>query len=279
MPRAVRHTRPMPHLRPIFVVALVLLGLAAPTAHAQYESDPFDPLVARDAWYLISRAEQANQIPAGLLHAMSLVETGQGMRGWVLPWPYTIGVNGTGTQSFGTTAQAQSALQRFRSLGFARFTVRAGGTTLTQVKAEQAAALLAAQPQFAAISLEGHNFARRFANASAAETFVGRMLASGYRNMDVGMMQINWRVHSGHFRSVAQAIEPNANVAYAVRYLLEHRQTRDWWGSVGRYHSATRTFASKYVNRVYSMYRRIHRLDVASSAPTTPATTAVAMAR
>lgn len=242
------------------LVALALPLLAPVAARADYESDPFDPVIARDAWVLISQAERANGIPAGLLHAMSLVETGQGIRGWVLPWPYTVGVNGTGVQKFTSREETLAAFTRYRTLGFVRFNLRGPGGSLTKAKALDVAKTLGAMPAIGAFMLEGVNFARRFNNATEAETFLNRMFAAGYRNMDVGMMQVNWKVHGSKFRNVREALEPTNNLGYAVRYLLEHRQTRDWWGSVGRYHSGTRTYANRYIRNVYNMYLRIHRV-------------------
>ena len=237
------------------------MGLAAPVqASAEYENDPFDPVIARDAWLLIAQAERANNIPAGLLHAMSLVETGQGIRGWVLPWPYTVGVNGTGVQRYTSREEALKGFTRYRTLGFVRFNLTGPGTRLNKAKSLDVATALGKMPENAAITLEGINFGRRFNSVNEAEAFLNRMFNSGYRNIDVGMMQINWRVHGNRFANVRQALEPTNNLNYAVRYLLEHRQTRDWWGSVGRYHSGTSVYANRYIKSVYNMYLRIHRV-------------------
>ncbi len=242
-------------------LAVALPFVLALPARADYENDPFNPVIARDAWVLIAQAERANGIPAGLLHAMSLVETGKGIRGWVLPWPYTIGVNGTGVQKFATRQEAVTAFTRYRNLGFVRFNLRGPGVSLNKAKSLDVATALGTLPAQAAITLEGINYGRRFNNAAEAEAFLGGMFAAGYRNIDVGMMQINWKVHGHKFRNVREALEPNNNLNYAVRYLLEHRQTRDWWGSVGRYHSGTPVYANRYIRNVYNMYLRIHRVS------------------
>lgn len=243
--------------------AVLLTGLvfACPNqAMADYENDPFDPVVARDAWVLIAQAERANGIPAGLLHAMSLVETGKGIRGWVLPWPYTLCINSTGTKTYASKEAAMADFTRFRSLGFVRFNVRGPGQSLSKATGLQTATALGAMGA-GPVTLEGLTFSRRFNNADETVAFVNRLFAQGYRNVDIGMMQINWRVHGHKFSSVRQALEPTNNVAYAVKYLLEHRQTRDWWGSVGRYHSGTSTYANRYIRNVYAMYLRIHRVN------------------
>lgn len=245
------------------LACLVLLGVFLGVAQAQdsdYSSDPFDPIIARDAWVLISRAEANHRIPPGLLHAISLVETGKGIRGWVLPWPYTVGVNGTGSQSFSTPQAAAQGLARWKNLGFVRFDIRAPGVARSNLTASNVITVLQGLSPVAPVVMEGRNYGRRFNSATEAESFANRMIAAGYRNIDVGMMQINWKVHGRHFANVAEALEPTQNLAYAVRYLLENRQTRDWWGSVGRYHSGTARYANRYIRNVYTMYLRIHRV-------------------
>jgi hypothetical protein len=241
-------------------VACALVWAVPTHAYDDYQNDPFDPTVARDAWILISRAEAAYNIPPGLLHAISLVETGKGIRGWVLPWPYTIGVNGTGSKTVLGGTRARDQLATWRAVGFVRFDIRAPGVARYNVPASQASALLASVSENAPVVMEGRNYGRRFNTSVEAETFARRMFALGYTNLDIGMMQINWRVHGQHFASVSDALEPRRNLQYAVRYLLENRQTRDWWRSVGRYHSGTPVYANKYIKNVYAMYLRIHRV-------------------
>lgn len=244
------------------MVLLLALGLGLPVHANDYASDPFDPAVARDAWLMISRAEQQYQIPSGLLHAMSLVETGQGMKGWMLPWPYTVGVNGTGVKSFRGATEAYAQYKLWRSLGFVRFNLGLNGRTYSNLKGTDVAPRLAALgPNFAFITLEGRNFARRFNDEVETEAFLNRLFAQGYKNVDIGMMQVNWKVHGKKFESVKAALTPTRNLQYAVQYLLEHRQTRDWWGSVGRYHSGTAYYARRYIKNVYAMYMRIHRAN------------------
>jgi hypothetical protein len=243
-------------------VCLVMVGLclAGPACAQDYENDPFNPLVARDAWTLIAETERANNVPPGLLHAMSLVETGQGIRGWVLPWPYTVGVNSSGTFNTLKADEALAHLKSRRALGFVRFDMAAGLTSRSKLKYDAALAFLAANPTASFYRITPAPFGRRFNSAAEATAFVNRMFASGYRNMDLGLMQINWKVHGSKFNNVSELFRPERNVNYAVNYLLEHRQTRDWWGSVGRYHSGTPYYANRYIRNVYNMYKRIHRL-------------------
>jgi len=238
----------------------LLVGLWACPAHADYDSDPFDPVIARNAWLLIAKTEREYDIPAGLLHAISLVESGQGIHGWVLPWPYTVGVNGSGARGFTSRQQALGHFHIMRLMGYVRFTINAPGVHRSKLTPTQAQAALNALPDVSVGTIEAANFGRRFNSEAEAEAFVKREFALGNTNLDIGMMQINWRVHGSHFRSVAQALDPVTNLHYAVSYLLEHHKGADWWSSVGRYHSGTSYYANRYIRNVYAMYLRIHRV-------------------
>lgn len=270
MTRAQRHKKLMTRrlCQVSLALALCVAGFLVPQVHAQsedeYARDPYNPIIARDAWLLIGRTEQSNGIPPGLLHAMALTETGQGIRGWMLPWPYTVGINSTGKRDYLKGQHALNDLAWMRKVGYVRYDVRAGTQVLAKVTYDQAVALINSRPNEGLYRLEPYPFGRRFNNVNEAEKFVYSRFALGHRNMDIGMMQINWRVHGQHFSSVREALEPNRNVQYAVTYLLEHRQSpkfgRDWWTSVGRYHSATPRYAKKYILNVWNMYQRIHRL-------------------
>src|SRR6478609_6901508 len=107
------------------VFALAFTAAVIPVSFAQneYANDPFDPAIARDSWLLIGQTERAYGVPAGLLHAMSLVETGQGIRGWLMPWPYTVCINSPGTQNYKSVQTAQAGLLKYRNMGFVVFNV------------------------------------------------------------------------------------------------------------------------------------------------------------
>lgn len=250
-------------LRITACAALVGLAAAYPGALRanDYSADPFDPIVARNAWVMIGQAEVDNRLPQGLLHAMSLVETGQGISGWLMPWPYTVCVNSTGGDEYISQVQAASNLARLKKLGFVRFDVAAGGAIRSNLKFAEAVALIDAHPTATNFYIKPQPYGRRFKNAEEAQMFVYKMFANGHRNMDLGLLQINWRVHGDKLGSVAAAFDPQRNINYAVKYLMEHRQTRDWWASVGRYHSGTAKYARKYILNVWNMYKRVHRLS------------------
>ena len=64
--------------------------------------------------------------------------------------------------------------------------------------------------------------------------------ARGMKSIDVGCFQINLLQHPTAFASLEQAFDPQANAAYAARFLLELRnRTGSWENAIAAYHSAT----------------------------------------
>ena len=241
------------------VLSLVLLrpmvGFALPTEDTLEKTN-----VAMEAWQALHDVEAENGIPHGLLHSISLVETGQGLEGQILPWPYTVNVNTTAAKKDAPFANLLN-LHHMQGLGFVKFNVTMGdGKKYERISAKDAEALLKRASEDKAVSLQGSVFSKRFNNKWAAVFFVNRMISAGYDSIDIGLMQINWRYHHKAFENVAEAFDPYKNARYAVSYLLEHRRDNDWWGSVGRYHSKTPKYATKYVKNVWAMYQKVHRL-------------------
>lgn len=219
-----------------------------------------DPDVAMEAWQLLHNMEVEHNIPQGLLHAISLVETGKGMEGQVVPWPYAINVN-TGSWKKGRPSDMSLEVDYLKGLGFSRFTVRKASTErVAGLTADTAKALLKKQDADIDVSIRGERFSKRFSNKWQAVFFVNRLLVSGHDNVDVGLMQVNWMYHGENFTDLAEAFDPYHNVKYAVSYLMKHRQKLDWWGSVGRYHSGTKHHADRYIKGVWGMYQKVHRL-------------------
>jgi hypothetical protein len=70
--------------------------------------------------------------------------------------------------------------------------------------------------------------------------------------IDVGCMQVNLQFHPNAFRSLEEAFDPTANVAYAAGFLqqLGAETNGDWNLATGFYHSHTPELAAAYRNRV-----------------------------
>lgn len=93
------------------------------------------------------------------------------------------------------------------------------------------------------------------------------LIASGETNFDVGCFQLNYRWHAMHFASLDDMTNPLINARYAAGYLLsKYRDSNDWAGAVGAYHSATQHNADRYLNRFVQIYAA---LGEASEAPRT----------
>ena len=75
-------------------------------------------------------------------------------------------------------------------------------------------------------------------------------------NVDIGCFQISSRFHPTAFATVSDALDPDANAAYAARFLLELRErTGDWTLAAGAYHSATENLAAPYRGRVLAYWK------------------------
>lgn len=240
----------------LFLLALgtLVLSLAALTANATDEE------VARQAWVAIAKLEQQHGIPKGLLHAISLAETGKGVNGKIMPWPYTVGVNSPGYMKAADATAAQAIINKYAAMGFKRFDVKVSGETKPRLSQTNASRAIYASGA-SRIQIRPINFSERFETSAQASKFIKGFLAAGYNNLDVGLMQINWKYHGQEFASVEYALDPYQNANYAVSYLEKHKETRDWWASVGRYHSGTPQYAEKYVRRVYAMYKKLHNIS------------------
>lgn len=244
-------------LKSLFLAAVLLLGSSG-ASHGAVRG--LDPDVALQAWELLHNMEIEHNIPQGLLHAISLMETGGGMDGQMVPWPYAINVN-TGSWQEGLPQDMALQVGYLENLGFKEFTIRKPSTARkTDLSATEAKSLLKTMDPDLPVAIRGERFSKRFSNKWQAVFFVNRLLVAGHDNVDVGLMQVNWMYHGQNFTDLAEAFDPYHNVKYAVSYLLRHREKHDWWGSVGRYHSGTKHHAERYIKGVWGMYQKVHRL-------------------
>jgi hypothetical protein len=79
--------------------------------------------------------------------------------------------------------------------------------------------------------------------------------AHGVRSIDVGCGQVNLMHHPNAFPSLEVAFDPQANAAYAGKFLKElFDQTGDWTRAVGMYHSATPGIGDDYRDKVLAVW-------------------------
>jgi hypothetical protein len=101
-----------------------------------------------------------------------------------------------------------------------------------------------------------------FDSFDEARDYVARHHARGARSYDVGCFQINYRWHGQHFATLDQMFDPDANAAYAARFLSElHAEFGDWSRAAGAYHSRTPYFAAKYRQRFDRIRGRLVAAD------------------
>lgn len=101
-----------------------------------------------------------------------------------------------------------------------------------------------------------------FATKAEAIAHVQRLRARGLRNIDVGCMQINLLHHPNAFASLEEALDPQANVAYATGFLKQlFEKHRSWIVAVGNYHSATPEFHMRYRQKVTKLWNDERRRD------------------
>ena len=75
-------------------------------------------------------------------------------------------------------------------------------------------------------------------------------------NVDVGCFQISMRYHPMAFATMAEAVDPAANAAYAARFLRDlYNRLGDWNQAIGAYHSMTQPLESAYRDRVLALWK------------------------
>lgn len=86
---------------------------------------------------------------------------------------------------------------------------------------------------------------------AAAVAEVSALLARGTRSVDVGCMQVNLAHHPNAFASLDHAFDPERNVRYAIRFLLDLRaRTGNWAQAIAQYHTGEVVRGLAYHRRV-----------------------------
>jgi hypothetical protein len=108
-----------------------------------------------------------------------------------------------------------------------------------------------------------------FASKREALRKVQELRSEGRSNIDVGCMQINLGYHGDAVASVAEALEPAANVAYGAQFLRQLRdETESWARATARYHSRHPKRGQAYREKVYRFWEQVRGVRVADDVPT-----------
>jgi hypothetical protein len=109
---------------------------------------------------------------------------------------------------------------------------------------------------------------RFFASKDDAIQAVRDLQAQGVRSIDVGCLQVNLMHHPDAFGSLEEAFDPDANAAYAARFLRSlYAERLDWAEAAGAYHSRTPEVAVPYRQRVLAAWGRDGRVPGATARP------------
>jgi hypothetical protein len=101
----------------------------------------------------------------------------------------------------------------------------------------------------------GYYYSSREAAWNALNSFIVR----GEQSIDIGLMQVSWKYHKDKLGNTWQALDPYHNLRVAAGILQGcFNKRRDWWASVGCYHSPANTArAQRYRLRVVVHWQRL----------------------
>jgi len=98
-----------------------------------------------------------------------------------------------------------------------------------------------------------------FRDRRAAFRAVLLAMAQRCESIDIGLMQVNWRYHHHRLIHPWRALDPYTNLEAAADIFREcYDRLRDWWASVGCYHTpSNEQHATRYRERVRRLWRSV----------------------
>ncbi len=82
-----------------------------------------------------------------------------------------------------------------------------------------------------------------------------KALALGVTNIDLGVMQVNYRWHAQQFEDLKEMLHPKSNIKYAGKLLAGlYKQHGDWHKAVRYYNSATPEYHRKYSRKIVQQW-------------------------
>ncbi len=111
-----------------------------------------------------------------------------------------------------------------------------------------------------AINVQGRSY--YFVNKQIAVKVVENLIEKGIRNIDIGCMQINYRVHGKNFRNIEEMFEPRNNVNYSAYFLRKNfEEFRDWQKAISAYHSRTEHLGKLYYSRFQNFFHKENEIN------------------
>lgn len=84
-----------------------------------------------------------------------------------------------------------------------------------------------------------------------AVTIANTQINAGTQNIDLGVMQLNYRWHEKQFSNLKEMLSPEKNIAYAASLLSSlYKQHGNWQEAIRYYHSANPKYSRKYSRKV-----------------------------
>lgn len=100
-----------------------------------------------------------------------------------------------------------------------------------------------------AISAAGKSFIAK--SKEDATKIVRYYLEQNVRNIDIGLMQLNWHFHGKNFTDISSMLELENNISYAALMLKNlYSKHGSWQEAVKHYHSAKPQYNTKYSRKV-----------------------------
>ena len=88
-------------------------------------------------------------------------------------------------------------------------------------------------------------------NSREAYSFIANARGRGISNIDVGVMQLNYRWHASGFANMQEMLNPQRNIEYAALFLVRLKKQHGTWHKALRYyHSAKPEHHRKYSRKV-----------------------------
>ncbi len=80
-------------------------------------------------------------------------------------------------------------------------------------------------------------------------------LDKGVTNIDIGLLQINWRFHGKHFKNISEILDTKNNIDYAASFLRKlYNIHGSWREAVRYYHSARPEHHRKYSRKIITTW-------------------------
>ncbi|MBN8828951.1 MAG: transglycosylase SLT domain-containing protein [Sphingobacteriia bacterium] len=89
-----------------------------------------------------------------------------------------------------------------------------------------------------------------FKTKEYAVDYVNKLIKAGYKNIDIGCMQVNFKYHGKNFTNLEEMFEPEINVTYAAKFLsTNYKEFKDWKKAVAAFHSKEERLGQVYLGK------------------------------